>query len=84
VASTARPNPLPQLTAILVSSALLVPPFSVAAQNCGWSRVDHRVAYDASGAWNPSVYRSVVGALTIAEVGGAVWEGAETDISKTS
>jgi len=83
VASTARPNPLPQLTAILVSSALLVPPFSVAAQNCGWSRVDHRVAYDASGAWNPSVYRSVVGALTIAEVGGAVWEGAETRFGKT-
>ena len=24
-----------------------------AAQNCGWSRVDHRVSYDASGVWNP-------------------------------
>jgi len=54
-----------------------------AGQNCGWSRVDHRVAYDASGMWNPSVYRDLVGALTIAEIGGAVWEGAESHFGKT-
>jgi hypothetical protein len=23
------------------------------AQDCGWSRIDHRVDYDGSGAWNP-------------------------------
>jgi undecaprenyl-diphosphatase len=55
----------------------------VAAQNCGWSRVDHRASYDASGAWNPSVYRDVVSALTIAQIGGAVWEGAESRFGKT-
>ena len=55
----------------------------IAAQNCGWSRVDHEVGYDASGVWNPNVYRGIVGALTIAEIGGAVWEGAETRFGKT-
>ena len=53
------------------------------AQNCGLSRVDHRVNYDASGIWNPNVYRGVVGALTVAQIGGAVWEGAETRFGKT-
>ena len=56
---------------------------SAAAQNCGWSHIDHRVSYDASGMWNPNVYRGVVEALTIAEVGGAVWEGAESRLGKT-
>jgi undecaprenyl-diphosphatase len=53
------------------------------AQNCGWSRVDHRVSYDASGIWNPNVYRTLAGALTVAEIGGAVWEGSETRLGKT-
>jgi len=66
---------------ILSVPALLALP--AAAQDCGWSRIDHRVEYDASGMWNPSVYRGIVGALTIAEVGGAVWEGAETRFGKT-
>lgn len=57
--------------------------FSVPAQNCGWSRIDHRVGYDASGAWNPDVYRGIVGALTIAQVGGAFWEGAQSRFGKT-
>jgi undecaprenyl-diphosphatase len=45
--------------------------------------VDHRINYDASGIWNPSVYRGVVGALTLAGIGGGVWEGAETRFGKT-
>jgi len=56
---------------------------SAAAQSCGWSHIDHRVNYDASGAWNPNVYRGIVGALTIAEIGGAVWEGSESRFGKT-
>ena len=35
--------------------------FPAAAQNCGWSHVDHLVSYDASGVWNPNVYRGIVG-----------------------
>ena len=55
----------------------------VAAQNCGWSHVDHLVGYDASGIWNPSVFRGIVGGLTIAQVAGAVWEGSESRFGKT-
>lgn len=53
------------------------------AFGCGWSHIDHEVGYDASGMWNPSVYRGAVGGLTIAEVGGALWEGSESRFGKT-
>jgi len=66
---------------MLVSALLLALP--CAAQNCGWSRVDHMVTEDSSGIWNPNVYRGVVGALTVAQIGGAVWEGSETRFGKT-
>jgi hypothetical protein len=56
---------------------------TVSAQNCGLSRIDHRVNYDASGIWNPDAYRGLMVALTVAEVGGAVWEGSETRFGKT-
>lgn len=62
---------------------LAIVPASAAAQNCGWSHIDHRVSYDASGVWNPNVFRSIVGALTVAEIGGAIWEGAESRFGKT-
>ena len=70
---------------ILVVAALapLLAALPAAAQNCGWSRVDHLVSYDASGVWNPNVYRGIVGALTIAQVGGALWEGSESRFGKT-
>jgi len=53
------------------------------AQHCGWSHIDHRVARDESGVWDPAVYRSLVGALTVAEIGGAIWEGSENRVGKT-
>ncbi len=62
--------------------ALLVT-LSASAQNCGWSHIDHEVSYDATGAWDPNVYRGIVGALTIAQVGGALWEGSESRFGKT-
>jgi membrane-associated phospholipid phosphatase len=55
----------------------------VSAQQCGWSHVDHEIGYSDSGLWNPNVYRGTVGALTAAEVGGAVWEGAQTRFGRT-
>jgi undecaprenyl-diphosphatase len=69
-----------KLAAAMVASALAAPAL---AQNCGWSRIDHEVSYDASGMWNPNVYRGVVGVLTIAEIGGALWEGSESRFGKT-
>ena len=53
------------------------------AQNCGWSRVDHRVSYDASGIWNTSVYRGIVYTAAGAQVAGALWEGADSRFGKT-
>ncbi len=70
------------LRAMLMIAAFAAPCWC-AAQNCGWSHIDHEVSYNASGAWNPNVYRGLVGALTIAEIGGAVWEGAESRFGKT-
>jgi membrane-associated phospholipid phosphatase len=67
--------------AILLSALLATLP--AAAQNCGWSRIDHTVSYDASGVWNPNVYRGLVGVLTAAQIGGAVWEGSDTRFGKT-
>lgn len=54
-----------------------------AGQTCGWSRIDHRVSLDRSGMWNPNVYRGIVGGLSVAGLGGAIWEGAETRLGKT-
>jgi undecaprenyl-diphosphatase len=68
---------------LLVIFALPVTSLQTAAQNCGWSHVDRLVSYNASGVWNPSLYRGIVGALTIAEVGGALWEGSESRFGKT-
>src|SRR5262245_59568204 len=70
-------------TSALVRLLLAIAVMPAAAQNCGWSRVDHRVTYDASGPWNPNVYRGIVGALSIGEVGAAVWEGAESRFGRT-
>lgn len=56
---------------------------SAAAQNCGWSHIDHRVNYDASSVWNPNVYRGLLGVLTVAQISGAAWEGSETRFGKT-
>jgi membrane-associated phospholipid phosphatase len=67
---------------VLLTVFMLIVPVCE-AQNCGWSHIDHEVTYDASGVWNPNVYRGLVGALTAAEIGGAVWEGAESRFGKT-
>ena len=64
--------------AVLVGAAL-----PCGAQNCGWSRVEHVVAYDSSGVWNPNVYRAIVGGLTVAQIGGALWDGSETRFGRT-
>lgn len=56
---------------------------SAVGQNCFWSHIDHRIGYDESGIWKPSVYRGSLTALTLAQVGGAVWEGSETRFGRT-
>ncbi|HET7032504.1 MAG TPA: phosphatase PAP2 family protein [Casimicrobiaceae bacterium] len=70
------------LGTIVVAVAFALPASAV-AQNCGWSHIDHLVSLDNSGVWNPNVSRGITAALTIAEVGGALWEGSETRFGKT-
>lgn len=67
----------------MVAAVALVFLASAAAQNCGWSRIVHLVSLDNSGIWNPNVSRGLTAALTIAEVGGAIWEGSGTRFGKT-
>ncbi len=50
---------------------------------CGWSAIDHKIAYDQSGVWSPDAYRSLLIGLSVAQVGGALWEGAESRFGKT-
>jgi undecaprenyl-diphosphatase len=53
------------------------------AQSCVFAHIDHRVTKDESGIWNPNTYRGLMDALTIAQIGGALWEGAESRFGKT-
>ena len=65
--------------ASLALAALPVP----ARADCFWSHVDHLPSFSESGAWNPRVYRGVVDAIGLAEIGGALWEGADSRIGRT-
>jgi undecaprenyl-diphosphatase len=53
------------------------------AQDCAWSRIDHRVEFDDAGAWNPDVYRSIASALTVAQAAAALWEGSQSRFGRT-
>jgi undecaprenyl-diphosphatase len=63
--------------------ALAMAMASQPAQGCGLSHIDHQIGLDESGIWNPNAYRGLVVALSAAQVGGAVWEGAESRFGKT-
>ena len=67
--------------AVTLAASLVLP--AEVSGACGWSVIDHRVSLDESGLWNPKIYREVYWALTAAQVGGAVWEGAESRFGKT-
>lgn len=69
--------------AIAVGALLSLVCGLAAAQNCGWSRIDHRVQYDDSGIWDSTFYRSVAVGASALQLGGAVWEGAESRIGRT-
>jgi PAP2 superfamily len=70
-------------TRVWPAACLLLLSLAAEGQNCGWSRIDHEVSYDASGVWNPNAYRGLVIGLSIAQIGGALWEGSESRFGKT-
>ncbi len=49
----------------------------------GWSVIDHRIHQNESGPWNPNVYRGLMDALSIADLGGALWEGSGSRLGRT-
>jgi len=68
------------LLAFLAAILVLQAP---AADACFWSAIDHKIGYDQSGVWNPNIYRNLLIGLSVAQVGGALWEGAESRLGKT-
>lgn len=62
-------------------AVLLLP--AIASASCGWSVIDHEISQDEHGMWNPKVYRGIMAAASIADLGGALWEGADSRIGKT-
>jgi undecaprenyl-diphosphatase len=54
-----------------------------ATRACVWEAIDHKIGHDESGPWNPSIYRGIVRGLTVLQVGGALWEGAESRFGRT-
>ena len=49
----------------------------------GWSIVDRRVHEDDSGIWNHNIYSTMMGVLSLADLGGALWEGSESRLGRT-
>jgi len=46
--------------------------------------IDHPVNEDTSGVWNPNVYRGLMLAMTVGQVGVALWEGGESRLGNTA
>lgn len=51
--------------------------------SCAWARIDHQWSYNTSGPWNSNVYRGLAGTVFVADVAGAVWEGADSRLGRT-
>ena len=45
--------------------------------------LDHRVGFDQSGIWNRNVQKGLEYGLVAAELGGALWEGGQTELGRT-
>jgi undecaprenyl-diphosphatase len=71
------------LTCCLLVGFVFLSASPAAAQNCGWSRIDHEIGYSESGIWKPGVYRDLMNTMTLAEVAGALWEGSDSRLGLT-
>lgn len=66
---------------LLLPLVLFMP--AAMAQSCLWSRIDREMAFSDSGIWKPNAYRSMMDVLSIAQIGGALWEGSDSRIGRT-
>jgi hypothetical protein len=55
----------------------------LAQASCFWSRIDHELGYSDTGVWAPKSYRTMMDVLTVAQIGGAFWEGADSRFGRT-
>jgi len=46
--------------------------------------IDHKIHEDTSGIWNQDIYRNIMLAMTIGQVGYAVWEGGDSRLGNTA
>lgn len=78
-------TPAPLVRAVAATSlaciALTAP---VHARAGGPFGIDHRVGHDVSGIWNPAGYRGVLAALSVGQLGLALWEGGDTRLGDTA
>jgi len=75
---------MPRARWLLISVGLvLISGLPATGYAVDWSVIDHQVTKDESGIWNPKIYRGLVGVLSVAGLGGALWEGSETRLGKT-
>ena len=73
-----------QLAVATLAFAAVLPAAAVASDSCFWSVIDHKWTKDESGIWDPTVYRGLTRAVTLGQVGAALWEGAESRFGKTT
>jgi undecaprenyl-diphosphatase len=46
--------------------------------------IDHPVNEDTSGIWNPNVYRGLLKAMTVGQIGLALWDGGDSRLGNTA
>jgi undecaprenyl-diphosphatase len=66
--------------AIILFTTMMASPVSAD----GPFHIDHLVPQDESGIWNPNVYRGLMRALTVGQIGLALYEGGETRLGSTA
>jgi len=67
--------------------AALIGFFALVVTSSTWAcndSFDHKVTLDTSGIWNPDVYRSLMLALTVGQVGVALYEGDSSRLGDTA
>src|SRR5690349_9095729 len=65
-------------------TALLLLFFLPAAADCSSQQLDHRINANTSGVWNPDIYRDLTVAMTVGQIGLALWEGGESRLGNTA
>ena len=66
--------------AVSIASCLGIP---AAHASCAWSHIDHEIGFSDTGVWAASSYRAMMDVVTVAQIGGALWEGSDSRLGRT-